>query len=44
MVHKVDDAIKVIIVKTPSEFGRYREVVNSIDYEIDRHGKIIYER
>jgi predicted nucleotidyltransferase len=35
---------KDIIVKTPSEFGRYSNIVNSIDYEIDRYGKVLYER
>ena len=33
-----------IIVKTPEEFARWRNVVNHIVYFADRYGKVIYEK
>ena len=33
-----------IIVKTPSEYTRWRSVVNNIIYFADKYGRVIYER
>jgi predicted nucleotidyltransferase len=33
-----------IIVKTPEEFARWRNVVNNIVYFADRYGKVVYEQ
>ena len=33
-----------VIVKTPSEYERWRKVVNHIVYFADRYGKVIYEQ
>jgi len=33
-----------IIVKTPEEYARWREVVNDIVYFADKYGRVLYER
>ena len=33
-----------IIVKTPDEYARYRNVVNHIVYFADKYGRVLYER
>lgn len=38
------DVPKDILYKTPQEFGRFKQVVNTLDYEIEKHGVILYER
>jgi predicted nucleotidyltransferase len=33
-----------IIVKTPQEYARWRNVINHIVYFADRYGKVVYEK
>lgn len=33
-----------IVMKTPEEYARWKNVVNSIVYFADKYGKVIYER
>lgn len=35
---------KDIIVKTPDEFDRYKDVIGTIVFPAAHHGKVIYER
>ena len=35
---------KDIVYKTPQEFGRFKHIVNTLDYGIEKHGVILYER
>lgn len=35
---------KDIIVKTPEEFERYKDVIGSIIFPAAHHGKVLYER
>jgi len=35
---------KDIIVKTPDEFERYKDVIGTIVFPAAHHGKVIYER
>jgi uncharacterized protein len=35
---------KDIIVKTPDEFERYKDVIGTIIFPAAHHGKVIYER
>lgn len=38
------DIPKDILYKTPQEFGRFKHIVNTLDYEIETKGVILYER
>jgi predicted nucleotidyltransferase len=33
-----------IVVKTPAEYARWRNVVNHIVYVADKYGRVVYER
>ena len=33
-----------IIVKTPDEYARWRSVVNTVVYIVEKYGRVIYER